>query len=54
MVGLEVIKDERQHLSTRGYVFFRETWKRKASEIANLLSEVTGNESLFWDLNLDS
>ena len=54
MVGLEVIKDERQHLSTRGYVFFREAWKRKASEIANLLSEVTGNKSLFWNLNLHS
>ena len=32
MVGLEVIKDERQHLSTRGYVFFREAWKERPAK----------------------
>ena len=54
MVGLEVIKDEMQHLSTRGYVFYREPSKGKADQIANLLSEVSGNKSLLWDLKLNS
>ena len=30
LVGLEVRKDDEQHLSTHGYVFYREKWQEEA------------------------
>ena len=41
LVGLEVRKDDEQHLSTHGYVFYREKWQEEAHELASALEEIS-------------
>jgi hypothetical protein len=52
LVGLEVRKDAEQHLSTHGYVFYREEWQEEAHELASALEEISGRACILWDLEL--
>lgn len=52
LVGLEVRKDDQQHLSTQGYVFYREEWREEAHELATTLEEISGRGCSLWDLKL--
>ena len=57
LVGLEVRKDHQQHLSTHGYVFYREEWREEAHELATTLEEISGRscsllDLALWDLEL--
>ncbi len=52
LVGLEVRKDDEQHLSTHGYVFYREEWQEEAHELASVLEEISGRNCILWDLEL--